>query len=1274
MNENMTILVVDDMEINRVILKELFQQDGTILEAENGQQALDILSEHPETDIVIMDIVMPIMNGFEALHAIRQDSRFSGLPVVICTEHAEVDMQVRALDLGSTDFITKPFNARVVRHRIRNLIEVRKMERKIAEQQRVNQLRDILSSVVSPLGLIEFTNDTVRAIYLNQGFFSLFPDPAEDWQVFFSNMLEPMLPEDAEQLVHMFRRNQEDGTPVDIIYRIPQKDGSISIHEMNALSIRYEHFENPVYLASITDITHQRKTELALRDTDQRLKSLINAVPGAILTLDLIPDVKVTYFNDTVCSILNLTRSEFQSISAEDVTSFIYAPDLPAIRQAIHKFIQDPSPFNETFRVRTKDGRLCWIRLSGAPIVTADGTLLCNCVCMDISSEKESELKLEQAFKEMKYRSEHDSLTDIWNRETFNQKTSEFLEAHSDEPYALLAMNIQRFRVINELFGSTVGDEVLRMLSHALCKIVQENGTYGRMEADHFMACLPLSLLDMDAIIQTFDAELKMQYSDYHIEIYFGVYKIQNVLSVDQMCDRATMALKTVKGSAVRRYAIYDDVMRKSLLEEQEIIEEMHDALAQGQFVPYFQPIFSLETLQPVSAEVLVRWMHPVKGLISPGLFVPLFERNGFITALDFHLWDCACEFLHRRQAAGLHITPVSVNISRIDLYHPNLCENLLGLLKKYDLDISLLKLEITESAYIDDPDVLMSVLNRLRECGFQILMDDFGSGYSSLNTLKDMPINIMKVDMCFLRELEGSPRAASILTSVVRMARWLDMPVVAEGVETKAQLDFLRSIDCGMGQGYYFSKPLPMESYEKLLTSAATAEPVSSASTFDTVDLDMVWNSDANVTPLLNSMIGGMAIFSLANGELKVQQANDTYYHVVGRGSQQVFLPAADKLEYFLSKDLPLLVNACLKAQASKQIETITMRCSPDDATGHRLECRVRHLAENDEESTFFIIVNDISSAPSNADITLNQEFKKIFFSESLSVFEIEPHKNKFSLLFQSKEAEEFYPFEKYMEVDSEFIHPDDTDEIEKLRSIEQLQDFYDASRDEYAVQLRIKNKKDNWIWVHLSLYFLTSPTNPAPRLILCVKLIDLSKNAELEWRARAEMDTMSMLYNRGAVQERICRRLQKSAEHCHAFFLMDIDDFKHINDTFGHATGDEAILAVSKVLRKLFRSTDLVGRLGGDEFNAFMSYPLTEDETLVRQKAAQTLEAIQNLTMPGYPELKLSISLGIAIAPGDGTDFEQLYRKADKALYAIKNQGKNNFALFHDLFPSDS
>lgn len=958
--DSTTILVVDDMEINRVILRELFQQTCTVLEAENGKIALEVLEEHPEIDIVIMDIVMPVMDGFETLHAIRENGRFLNLPVVICTEHAEVDMQVRALDLGSTDFITKPFNARVVRHRIRNLIEVRQMERKIAKQQHADQLHAILNSIVSPLGLFEYTGNTVRAIYLNQGVYDMFSSSSDTLRHFSSNMLQTLVPQDAEQLMDLFKQNQEDGTPIDITYRLPQKDGAISVHQLNALSIKYEHFENPVYLASITDITHQRRTEVALRDTDQRLKSLINAIPGGILILEFSDPIKFNYFNDTVCEILGMTRAEFQS-RCQDATSLIYEPDLPLVRRILHSFSADPLPFGETFRVVRKDQELRWVRLSGAPIITVDGMLLCNCVCMDVSSEKESELKLAQAFNKIQYRSEHDTLTDIWNRETFKQKTHDLLALHSNGDYVLLAMNIQRFKVINELLGASVGDEVLRTLSRALERMFGSIGICGRMEADHFMACFPMSALDMDRIIKELDQELKMQHSDYRIELYYGIYQIHNAhIQVDQMCERATMALETIKGSAIKRFAFYDDTMRKNLLEEQEIIEEMHDALAKGQFIPYLQPIFSLNTLKTVSAEVLVRWKHPVKGLIPPSLFIPLFERNGFITKLDFSIWEQACQLLYKWKAEGLPVVPVSINISRIDLYHPHLCEHLLALLKKYDLDISLLKLEITESAYTDDPDIFASVLKGFREAGFQILMDDFGSGYSSLNTLKDMPINIMKIDMCFLAELEGSPRAASILTSVARMAKWLDMLVVAEGIETKAQLDFLHSIGCDMGQGYFFSKPLPPEDFQTLLQTTKTDALAPQRNVTGTIiDLDLLWNSGAEVNLLFNGMIGGMAICEMINDELRVRRVNDDYYHVVNCKPQQVF---GNALGYLPPEGQELLLCACKNAVDSGDAQVVTVRRKLEDEQPAWLEYRIRHLETNDAVSAFFFIVKNVN------------------------------------------------------------------------------------------------------------------------------------------------------------------------------------------------------------------------------------------------------------------------------------------------------------------------
>ena len=1418
MAKNMTILVVDDMEINRIILKELFQQECVILEAENGQVALDLLAEHPETDIVIMDIVMPVMDGFEALRSIRANPQFSGLPVVICTEHADVDTQVRTLDLGSTDFITKPFNARVVLHRIRNLIELRKMEREIAEQQRANQLRDILSSIVSPLGLIEFTDNKMRAIYLNQGFFDMFSVPPEELQHYFTDMLPSLVPEDAEQLAELFRQNQEDGSPVDMIYRVPQKEGTVSMYEMHALSIRYEHFENPVYLASITDITHQRRTEVALRDTDQRLKALINAIPGGILTLDLSNSYQMTYFNDTACNLLGMSRSEFQVMS-QDLTCFVYEEDVPMVKSVFRHFIDERAPFSETFRVVTKNQELRWVCLSGAPIITPEGALLCNCVCLDVSAEKESELKLEQAFKEMRYRSEHDALTGAWNRETFNQKTREYLLDAPETPHVLLAMNIQRFKVINELFGASVGDEVLRMLSRALEQMFGDIGTYGRMEADHFMACFPLANLDMENTVQVLDKALKMQYSDYRIELFYGIYEIHDTqVSVDQMCDRATMALKTVKGSAVKRFAFYDDAMRKNLLEEQAIIEEMHEALEKGQFVPYFQPIMGLDSLRPVSAEVLVRWKHPVKGLIPPGIFVPLFERNGFISQLDFYIWEQACKYLHKWKTEGSMLVPLSINISRIDLYQPHLCESLLGLLEKYDIDSSLLKLEITESAYIDDLDVLPTVLKRLRAAGFQILMDDFGSGYSSLNTLKDMPINIMKIDMCFLEQLEGSPRAASILTSVVRMAKWLDLPCVAEGIETKEQLNFLHSIGCGMGQGYYFSKPLPSDEFETLLANVPPLITAPQASVSSSIDLDLLWTSSTEVNSLFNSMIGGMAVFEMVDDELKAQRVNDAFYHVVGCTPQEVFNTEGTALSYLHPEDRQHLIDACQKATVSHQVEIVDTRRIRNDGESCWLEYRIRHLSSSNDYASFFFIVSDITpqkelelsqsvgqypqilrnvftriyevnftkgqcteiyvgdgspsesvcslqdayerhsqgihpedlemfqktyqteflrqysrdsagrrvctfdfrqkngsgvyeavsrtfirlddfeyedvyllclsnpASRSQAEITrelqlqtkelllVERQYRKVFLADMLFVFDIEPENERYDLLHQSEDAEEkFYPYTHYLHLEESYFHPDDFAEIQKRSSLEHIRHLASAKISEDKVCIRIRNRMDEWVMVEATIHLMERRKSAPLRFVMYLKVMDSQNHVDSEWRIRAEIDSMSLLYNRGAVQERIINRLSDPThDNSHAFFLLDIDDFKHVNDTLGHAVGDEVIQSIATVLRNQFRATDLVGRLGGDEFIMFISFQPDEENSTVHKKAQSMLSAIEKLSFPAHPALSLTVSLGVAIAPDDGCCFEELYNKADKALYSIKLQGKNNYALYQNL--SDS
>ena len=388
-----------------------------------------------------------------------------------------------------------------------------------------------------------------------------------------------------------------------------------------------------------------------------------------------------------------------------------------------------------------------------------------------------------------------------------------------------------------------------------------------------------------------FNAGLKRQKIDYQIQLSYGIYPINDIdTPVNHMCDRAVMAMRTVKGNTVHRYAFYDDKLRQAMLEEDAVLAEMNSALEQGQFVPYLQPIFSIDSDQPVSVEMLVRWNHPEKGFIPPNQFIPLFERNGFITKLDFYIWEKACELLSRWKADN-YLLPISVNISRIDLYSTRLCEHLLALVNKYGVEPSMLRLEITESAYCKDPEELVAAINRLRSMGFVILMDDFGSGYSSLNVLMDMPVDMLKLDMRFLSRLSTNPRAASILTSVVCMAKWLKMPIVAEGVETPEQLAFLRSIGCDHVQGYLLAKPSDLDVYtHRFVKRDSAQEPRLPVKAPDTADLSSMWGASAEADAIFNGMISGMGIFELCGDVLEIRRVNDGYYELFGYTPKDVF------------------------------------------------------------------------------------------------------------------------------------------------------------------------------------------------------------------------------------------------------------------------------------------------------------------------------------------------------------------------------------------------
>lgn len=417
------------------------------------------------------------------------------------------------------------------------------------------------------------------------------------------------------------------------------------------------------------------------------------------------------------------------------------------------------------------------------------------------------------------YLATYDELTGIYNKQAFYTKTKEMLLDNPDKNFDLLRINIERFKVLNDLFGESTGDKLLRYIGKFLKEINLPLCVSGRLYADNFVVCYEAGKGDSRRMINT----LQMVADSFAINnrtiLSFGLYRIDDkTLPVSVMCDRANMALWKAKGNFKNPYCEYDEKMRQQVLKEQKIINAMEMAIQNKEFTLYLQPKYDIEKGTIIGAEALVRWISQENGFISPGDFIPVFENNGFVYEVDKFIWEESCRYLRKWLDEGREVHPISVNVSRIDLYDPKLVQHLVDLREKYQLPSQYLELEITESAYTEDPEQIITITRQLREAGFVILMDDFGTGYSSLNMLKDIQIDVLKLDMGFLKSSDYSAKGGNILTAILKMAESLKMQTIAEGVETKEQVEFLKSIGCKYVQGFYYSKPLPVDEFEKLI------------------------------------------------------------------------------------------------------------------------------------------------------------------------------------------------------------------------------------------------------------------------------------------------------------------------------------------------------------------------------------------------------------------------------------------------------------------------
>ncbi|MCR5725070.1 MAG: EAL domain-containing protein [Treponema sp.] len=530
--------------------------------------------------------------------------------------------------------------------------------------------------------------------------------------------------------------------------------------------------------------------------TNRMLSQVVSQISDAVVFLDVNGDC--VYINDSAARLLNVTQKELK-LAKNKLIRFMESDEQWSTEtyKRTRNFIQDSVEYSyETEFHRVYD---------------SNGVYSGGFICIRDRSEDARRINREA------YIASHDRLTGLYNRDYLCRRIEQRLQEDPDTEYLIICSDILEFKLVNDIFGKKIGDQILVNTARLMDSLRRPDVLYGRVGGDRFAVMMPKERYNEARFVAGAG-----DYSQINGEIFypatiqFGVYEVSDrTLPASIMFDRAFMAIESIKNDLQRRIAYYTDDMRNILLWEQQLTSQLDTAMRDNLIIPYLQP--QVDTDGKVEgAEVLCRWDHTPQGIMVPENFIGILERNGMIVKLDYFMWESACKILKKWSLNGKGNFYLSVNISPKDFYFIDVYETIIGLVEKYGIEPERLRLEITETVMMTDSKNKFQLIDRLREHGFIVEMDDFGSGYSSLNMLKDLPVDIIKFDMLFLSHTEHSDRARTILRHLFAMANQLEIPVITEGVETQEQANFLAELGCNMFQGFFFSKPITLEAFEK--------------------------------------------------------------------------------------------------------------------------------------------------------------------------------------------------------------------------------------------------------------------------------------------------------------------------------------------------------------------------------------------------------------------------------------------------------------------------
>lgn len=479
------------------------------------------------------------------------------------------------------------------------------------------------------------------------------------------------------------------------------------------------------------------------------------------------------------------------------------------------------------------------------------------------------------------------NLSDYYYNHSFMERLRKRLPEILPNTYCIVAIDIEHFRLFNKLYGRSSGDEVIRYIYTCLKQSALEyDGIDAYLGGDNFVAFLP----DDDEVLNRIRQKIVKKLSKWNNTSaffpLFGVYTIKDTSVLPElMYDHAMLALSHAEEDYKWHICRYTMEMESCLEEEVYLLAAIEEGLEKGEFTFFAQPQCNIATGQIVGAEALVRWQKPDGEVFLPGEFIPVLEKNKMIDQLDRYVWEKVCQWLKGWIDQGYSPVPISINVSRIDIYAMDVPKYIFSLLEKYQIPEYLIKIEITESAYTENNNRISHAVNTLRNRGLVVMMDDFGCGYSSLNMLKNIPVDVLKLDMRFLQfKEEERQKSANILEAIINMAGLLHLPIVVEGVENESQEKFVQKLGCRYIQGFYYYKPLPIKKFEELLrdkrqidAQGLVYKQVEPMHIREFIDTNFVSDS------MLNNVLGSVVFFEVFGGDIKVIRVNEQYFRMIG-------------------------------------------------------------------------------------------------------------------------------------------------------------------------------------------------------------------------------------------------------------------------------------------------------------------------------------------------------------------------------------------------------